>query len=139
MSLSENSKQGSMGKPFRRHGRKPEEEKKGISMLRYGKGNNFYKFRETLSEVAMEKFGNLGKLIDLEEYYLPEMVFTDFEAMGYSDARIERLELEEHKEHTRKLTKMEEDHPKLCGLIMQHMSIESKDEVAQDEDYEEWH
>jgi hypothetical protein len=58
-------------------------------MLRYGKGNNFYKFRETLLEVAMEKLRNLGKLIDLEEYYLPEMVFTDFEAMGYSNARIE--------------------------------------------------
>jgi hypothetical protein len=134
MSSSDNSKQGSKGKPFRRYGRKPEEEKKGIPILRYGKGNNFYKFRETLSEVAMEKFGNLGKLIDLEEYYLPEMVFTDFKAMGYSDARIERLELEEYNEHTRKLTKMEEDRPKLYGLIIQHMSIESKDEVAQDED-----
>jgi hypothetical protein len=38
-------------------------------MLRYGKGNNFYKFRSALSDVATEKFGNLGKLIDLEEYY----------------------------------------------------------------------
>jgi len=108
-------------------------------MLRYGKGNNFYKFREALSEVAMEKYGNLGKLIDLERYYLPDIEFTDFEAMGYSEARIERLELEEYKEHTRKLTKMEEDRPKLYGLIMQHMSVESKDEVAQDEDYEDWH
>jgi hypothetical protein len=34
---------------------------------------------------------------------------------------------------------MEEDRPKLYGLIMQHMSVESKDEVAQDEDYKEWH
>jgi len=33
---------------------------------------------------------------------------------------------------------MEDDRPKLCGLIMQHMSLESKDEVAQDEDYEDW-
>jgi hypothetical protein len=108
-------------------------------MLRYGKGNNFYKFREALSEVAMEKCGNLGKLIDLERNYLPDIELTDFEAMGYSEARIERLELEEYKEHTRKLTKMEEDRPKLYGLIMQHMSVESKDEVAQDEDYEDWH
>jgi hypothetical protein len=33
---------------------------------------------------------------------------------------------------------MEDDRPKLFGLIMQHMSIESKDKVAQDEDYEDW-
>jgi uncharacterized membrane protein YiaA len=48
----------------------------------------------------MEKFGNLGKLINLEGYYIPELVFTDFSAMGYSKARIERLELEELKEHS---------------------------------------
>jgi len=55
----------------------------------------------------MEKYGNLGKLIDLERYYLPDIEFTDFEAMGYSEARNERFELEEYKEHTRKRTKME--------------------------------
>jgi hypothetical protein len=48
-------------------------------MLRYGKGNNFYKFRSALLDVATEKFGNLGKLIDLEQYYVPQLVFTDFE------------------------------------------------------------
>jgi hypothetical protein len=132
MSSSENSKQDSKRKPFRRYDRNPEEEKKGIPMLRYGKGNNFYKFRETFLEVVIEKFGNLGKLIDLEEYYLLDMVFTDFEAMEYSDTKIEQLELEEYKEHTRKLTK-------LYGLIMQHTSVESKDEVAQDKDYKVWH
>jgi hypothetical protein len=34
---------------------------------------------------------------------------------------------------------MVEDRPKLYGLIMQHMSVESRDEVAQDPDYVTWH
>jgi hypothetical protein len=34
---------------------------------------------------------------------------------------------------------MEEDRPKRYGLIMHYMSVESKDEVAQDEDYKDWH
>jgi hypothetical protein len=72
--------------------------------------------------------------IDLEEYYVPQLVFTDFEGQGYSQAHAERLELEEFKEHCRKVSKREDDRPKLFGLIMQHMSVESKDEVAQDED-----
>jgi hypothetical protein len=88
--------------------------------------------------VATEKFGSLRKLIDLEEYYVPQLVFTDFEGQGYSQAQAERLALEEFKEHCRKVSKMEDDRPKLFGLIMQHMSIESKDEVAQDEDYKDW-
>ena len=54
---SEKSKQDNNKKPFRRFGRKPEEDKKGIPMLKYGRGNNFYKFREALSQVAVEKYG----------------------------------------------------------------------------------
>jgi hypothetical protein len=96
MSSSDSSKQDNKKKPFKRFSRKPEEDKKGIPMLKYGKGNNFYKFREALSEVAMEKYGNLGKLIDLEEYYLPDIMVTDFVAMRYNEARIEQLELEEY-------------------------------------------
>ncbi len=46
---------------------------------------------------------------------------------------------EEFKEHSKKLTKMEEDRPKLYGILMKHMSMESKNEVAQDQDYETWH
>jgi hypothetical protein len=37
--------------------------KDGIPMLRYGKSNNFHKFKHVLSEAALKEFGNLGKLI----------------------------------------------------------------------------
>jgi hypothetical protein len=124
-------------KPFKNYGRKPED--KGIPMLKYGKGNNFYKFRAALSNEATEKFGNLGKLIDLEKYHQPSFVVEDYKAMGFTDKQGERMNFERFKEHTRKLTKMEEDRPKLYGLIMKHMSMESKDEVAQEPDYEVWH
>ncbi len=81
-----------------------------------------------LSNVASKKYGNLGKLIDMEEYYIPCLEFSDYDAMRLSEAQAERLEFEELKEHSKKLTKMEDDRPKLYGLIMQHMSVESKDE-----------
>jgi hypothetical protein len=29
-------------------------------MLRYGKGNNFYKFKAALSEAVLKEYGNLG-------------------------------------------------------------------------------
>ena len=35
--------------------------------------------------------------------------------------------------------KQVENRPKLYGLIRQHMSLESKDEVAKEQDYEQWH
>jgi hypothetical protein len=46
--------------------------------------------------------------------------------MGFSAEQGERMNLEKFKDHTRKLTKMEEDRPKLYGLIMKNMSVESE-------------
>jgi D-ribose pyranose/furanose isomerase RbsD len=37
------------------------------------------------------------------------------------------------------LARMKWDRPKLYGLILEHMSVESKDEVAQEADYKVWH
>jgi hypothetical protein len=54
----------------------------------------------------------------MEKYYAPPMVFTDFEALGYSEKQADRMAFEEFKEHSKKLTKMEDNRPKLYGLIM---------------------
>jgi hypothetical protein len=124
-------------KPFKHFGRKPEE--KVIPLLKFGKANSFYKFRAALSNEATKRYGNLGKLIDLEEYYAPAFVLEDYTAMGFSAEQAERMNLEKFKDHTRKLTKMEEDRPKLYGLIMKNMSVKSKNEVAQEPNYEVWH
>jgi hypothetical protein len=74
----------------------------------------------------MEKYGNLGKLIDQEQYYLPTFVMEDYQAMGFSEEQADKMNLERFREHTKKLTKMEEDRPKLYGLMMKHMSVESR-------------
>jgi hypothetical protein len=56
-------------KPFKQYARKQEEVKTGmIPMLKYGKGNNFYKFKLALWEAALREYGNRGKLIKQEKY-----------------------------------------------------------------------
>ncbi len=91
---------------------------------------------ETLSNEATERYGNLGKLIDLEKYYALSFVVEDYTAMGFSAEQAEHMNLEKFKEHSRKLTKMEDDRPKLYGLIMKNMSVESRDEVVQEPNYD---
>jgi hypothetical protein len=132
--VTENQKKNDEQKkrPFRNFGRKPEE-------LKYGKSKNFFKFRTALSNEAMERYGNLGKLIDLEKYYTLNFVVEDYTVMGFSTEQGEKMNLEKFKEHTRKLAKMEEDRPKLYGQIMKHMSVKSKDEVDQEPNYKVWH
>jgi hypothetical protein len=117
-------------------GTKPKE---GIPMLKYGKGNNFYKFKAALAEVAQEKFGNLGRLIEEDKYYEPEYTPMVAPAGVVLDAdELKLLKSAAIKEFASKVAKMEADRPKLYGLIRRHMSVESKDEVAQDKDYPTW-
>jgi hypothetical protein len=53
--------------------------------------------------------------------------------MTLSTKQLESLEVEMVKEYNKQV----ENRPKLCGLIRQHMSLESKDEVAKEQDYEQ--
>jgi hypothetical protein len=55
--------------------------------------------------------------------------------MSLSTKQQESLEIERIKEYNKQV----ENRPKLYGLIRQHMSLESKDEVAKEPDYEKWH
>jgi hypothetical protein len=116
------SQQAKKKKPFTSFGKKPVGGKTELPVLKYGKGNNFHRFRLALTKVAIKEYGNLGKLIELEKYCVPKLVLTDYTAMG-----------EHHiKELAREVGKMESDHPRLYGLIRQHMSMESRDKVAQE-------
>jgi hypothetical protein len=129
---------GEKKQTYRHYGRKSEDnaKKDGIPMLRYGKGNNYHKFKQALSEVALKEFGNLGKLINLGRYYVP--VFSQPSlppGMTLSSKQQESLEIEMIKEYNKQV----ENRPKLYGLIRQHMSLESKDEVAKEPDFEVWH
>jgi hypothetical protein len=108
-------------------------------VLKFGKGNIFYKFKAQLSNVAIECYSPLGKLIEQKKYYIPTLTILDYKSMGMTTENVAAMELEAVKAHQKRLEKMAEDQPKLYGLIMQHMSVESKDEVAQDPEYENWH
>jgi len=50
--------------------------------------NNFYKFKAALSEAALREYGNLGKLIEQEKYYIPVLDLPDYKALGISTANI---------------------------------------------------
>ncbi len=81
----------------------------------------------------------MGRLIKEEKAYLP--VFAQFVAPpGRTlDADEEKaLKVEAVKEYAKKLAKVEAESPKMYGFIMQHLSVESKDEIAQEPDYEIW-
>jgi hypothetical protein len=110
-----------------------------VPLLKYGKGNNFYAFQQALYRKALRDYGDLAKLITLNKYYEPELDLPDFTGLGLTTAEVMIMRQEALKEHSKLLARMKLDRPKLYGLILEHMSVESKDEVAQEADYETWH
>jgi len=106
--------------------------------LKSGKGNNFVKFKTALLEVALEEYRDLGRLIRLEKYYVPVFTVPNYSGAGLTQDEERKLRMEAMKAHQRRIKKMMDARPKLFGLILRHMSPESKDEVAQDPDYDVW-
>jgi hypothetical protein len=129
---------GDKKKPYRPF-KKPEEKPGGLPMLKYGKGNNYFKFKQELAEMAIKEYGNLGKLIELEKYYLPKLELLDYTAMGIDSSQVKVMQTEAIKGLAKEIDKMRADRPRLYSLIRQHMSVESRDEVAQQADYADWH
>jgi hypothetical protein len=62
----------------------------------------------------------------------------DLTNQGLMAAQLGAMRLEALKGYAKGIEKMKEDRPKLYGLIWEKMSVESRDEVSQDAEFEEW-
>ncbi len=136
--VQEEQKKKTQGRQF--FSRKPEGEKKeGIPMLRYGTDNNFFVFQQALYRRALVDYGDSAKLFALNKYYEPSLHLPDYTGLGLAAAEVMILQQEVLKEHSKLVLRMKLEKPKLYGLILKRRRVESKDEVAQDADYETWH
>jgi hypothetical protein len=109
-----------------------------IPMLKNGKGNNFFQFQQALYKRALKDYGDLAKLLTLNKYYVPEIQLPDFTSAGASTSEIDLVKTELVKDFAKQVGRMRADRPKLYGFILEHMSVESRDEVAREPDYEVW-
>jgi hypothetical protein len=84
-----------------------------LPVLKYGKRNNFAKFKVALTEVALEEYGDMGRLIKKESYYLPTFTAPDYSGMGLTTDEARKLRINAMKAHQRKLEKMTDERHKL--------------------------
>jgi hypothetical protein len=107
---NETSRSQGKRKPFYAHGRKPEDGKGRIPMLKSGKGKPFYKFKEALPVASIETFGNLGRLIKEKKCSVP--VYALFVMPTGTDAEEQTLMKVEHvKKYTKEIGHMGMDCP----------------------------
>jgi hypothetical protein len=130
-------------KPWHRKGQHGESKKKdpeAIPVLKYGPGNNFAKFKEAISKVALKEYGDLGKLIQQGAYYIPPA--PDKTKYGSMDPAVDidginkATYLEDMKAHRKKIREMEDDRSKLFALIIMYLSEESLDAVKREPNWD---
>jgi hypothetical protein len=89
-----------------------------------------------MSYTAMEKYGDLGRLIEQGTYYAgtpPVLTNFDFANDPYQLNRAQYIE--EYKNYTKHQEEMKNNRPRLYALLMQYLSPESKDEIKRTPDY----
>jgi len=108
-----------------------------IPVLKYGPANNFSKFKEAVSKTALKNYGQLGKLIKLGKYYVPEEpMSTDYDFVNDPMGMNKAAYLEDMKEYRKELMKMRNERPKLYALILQYLSDESLEEIKRSDKFD---
>jgi len=110
---------------------------KEIPILKFGPNNNFAKFKEALANKALREYGDLGRLIESGEYFVPEPPdVTDYDLVNNPYGLNKATYLEQQKLYMRHWEDMMNSRAKLYAMIWQYLSQESIAEVKRHTDYE---
>jgi hypothetical protein len=104
-----------------------------VPLLRCGPANNFIVFKKRLAVACMERYGDLGRLIEDDAYYVP----PEIDRSGYStmDELEKDLLKDKLKRREAEIAAMERNHTVMYAYIMSKLSKESKDELECEETY----
>jgi hypothetical protein len=114
---------------------KPLNSDEAVPMLRYGPSNNFVTFKDKIKTACMEKYGDLGRLIELEAYWQPPKVNKDAFPKADSDIYEKQALIEAVKERSNAVAKMNSNKSSMYAYIMSKMSTESIDEIKRHRGY----
>ena len=117
-----------------------------VPMLTFGQATNFAEFQEALSTACLEKYGDLGRLIEDDEYYKPDEVKkSDHDPPLKEDGSEEddadvisvyrATYLEAIKQRLKDIAKMKSDRSSMYAYIKSKLSTESDNEVKRHPKY----
>ena len=107
-----------------------------VPMLKYGPYNNFIVFKERLKTACMEKYGDLARLIELEEYWEPDAIdrATDYANAG-TDEYVKTALVHAIKERATTIAKMRANRANMFAYMMSKLSKESIDELKRHDSF----
>ena len=109
-----------------------------VPKLRYGANSNLATFKQKMVVAAMEKYGNLARLLELDEYYEPDPIeLSDYDKR--TDPLGIQLDRMKNKIKTRDrlISEMENNRTPFYGYMLRHLSNESLDAIKLLDEYEQ--
>ena len=105
-------------------------------MLHYGYQGILHKFKEAVSEEAVEKWGRLGLLIENGVHWFPAPVDVVSFDLANDPFNVQSgLFKQECEARMKLMRKMDEQKPMFYALMWKHLSPESKDEIKRHADW----
>lgn len=109
---------------------------KKVPLLKFGQGNNWLAFKEKMYTACLEKYGDLARLIENEQYD-DSPVINDEEFPGWRDDEVMKtLYIGEIKARQKVVRQIKDDQAKMYAYIVSKLSKESMDEFKHHEDYQ---
>ena len=102
-----------------------------VPMLTFGSNTNFAVFKEKLGIACLEKYGNLGRIIEDSKYWEPATINpNDYKSSDPDIKQIILLDLlSVVKDRRAQISRMDRERPNLYGYIYSKISPESEQEV----------
>ena len=135
----ENARRGAQnGRQARERSHPSPVDRNAVPVLKHGADNNYPTFKKKIAMAALEKFGDLGRMIELNAYWEPTApnpadydLDNDPHGLNLSDIR------EARKEYGRKVARMKGDRAAMFAFILLQLSNESIDAIKLEEGWDE--
>ena len=121
---------------------KPSSEEKGKLMLLFGKANNFPQWKLCQIDICVKEFGFQANVLKNNVAYVPPAVtaadYTPAMLEGepaLTAAAITSLRVDAERQRNKEISKLKQNAPNFYATLWESLSIESKEEVSQHEDF----
>ena len=109
-----------------------------VPQLGYGHKGNWDPFKRKMIVVCLEKYKNLGRLIQDEAYYDPPAVDVTAYNLTVDPYQIERSRMTKaYEARDKEIREMKKDRTGMYAYIMSKISKESLDEISRDKDFKQ--
>ena len=106
-----------------------------VPLLQFGARNNWLKFKDKMYTACVEKYGDLGRLIETKDNYMPAEILETEYPNWQTDELQKMLYLDAQKARAKAIREMNANRSKMYAYILSKLSNKSMDEIKHHEDY----